>query len=66
MNTRERQHENRRTGDPPAADGGGAPGTGELQERASQLLAASDRLIERALSVDSLRFLSQTRQAGGQ
>jgi hypothetical protein len=66
MNTRERQRENRRTGDPPGAVEGGVAGTGELQERASQLLAASDRLIERALSVDSLQFLSQTRQAGGQ
>jgi hypothetical protein len=43
-----------------------ATGTEELQDRASQLLAASDRLIERALSVDSFQFLSQTRQSGGQ
>jgi hypothetical protein len=66
MNTRERQREERRARASEGADGSGATGAGELQERASQLLAASDRLIERALSVDSLQFLSQTRQAGGQ
>lgn len=66
MSTRERQHENRTARGPQVPNESGAAGAGELQERASQLLAASDRLIERALSVDSLQFLSQTRQAGGQ
>ena len=66
MDTRERRPEDRRARAPQGSNEDGAAGTGELQERASQLLAASDRLIERALSVDSFQFLSQTRQSGGQ
>jgi hypothetical protein len=66
MNTRERQPEDRMARGPRGPNESGATGTGELSDRASQLLAASDRLIERALSVDSLQFLTQTRQSGGQ
>jgi hypothetical protein len=66
MNTRERRPEERPAGTPQGPSAGGGAGTGELQGRASELLAASDRLIERALSTDSPRFLSQTRQSGGQ
>ena len=66
MNTRERRPEERSAGAPQGSNATDGPGTTELQERASELLAASDRLIERALSGDSFRFLSQTRQSGGQ
>jgi hypothetical protein len=66
MDTRERRPEDRRARASQGSNENGATGTGELQDRASQLLAASDRLIERALSVDSFQFLSQTRQSGGQ
>ena len=66
MNTRERQLENRTARNPEDPGESGAAGPGELSDRASRLLAASDRLIERALSVDSRQFLSQTRQSGGQ
>jgi hypothetical protein len=44
---------------------GGASGS-EIHERAADLLEVADRAIERALSGDSARFLSQNRQAGGQ
>ena len=66
MNTRERRPEERSAGAPQGSNAAAGTGTTELQERASELLAASDRLIERALSGDSSRFLSQTRQSGGQ
>ncbi len=66
MNTRERRPEERSAGAPQGSNATDGTETAELRERASELLAASDRLIERALSGDSLRFLSQTRQSGGQ
>ena len=66
MNTRERPPEERTVRAPEGSNEAGTTGTTALQDRASQLLAASDRLIERALSVDSSQFLSQTRQSGGQ
>ena len=66
MNTRERRPEDRVARGQQGSNDCNATGTGELSDRASRLLAASDRLIERALSVDSLQFLAQTRQAGGQ
>ena len=66
MNTRERRPEERSAGAPQGSNATGTTGNPELQQRASDLLAASDRLIERALSGDSFRFLSQTRQSGGQ
>ena len=66
MDTRQRRPEERRARIPQGSNEERATGAAEARERASQLLAASDRLIERALSVDSLQFLSQTRQSGGQ
>ena len=66
MNTRERRPEERPAGIPQGSNASGAAGGLERQQRASELLAASDRLIERALSGDSLRFLSHARQSGGQ
>ena len=66
MNTRKRRPEDRMARAPQGSNESDTTGAGELQDRASRLLAASDRLIERALSVDSFQFLSQTRQSGGQ
>jgi hypothetical protein len=66
MSTRERRPQDRAMGAPRGSSTSPEAGAPELRERASELLAASDRLIERALSADSARFLSQTRQSGGQ
>jgi hypothetical protein len=66
MNTRERRPEERSAGAPQGSNTGGGAGTRELQTQALDLLEASNRVIERALSTDSARFLSQHRQSGGQ
>ena len=66
MNTRERRPEERLAGTPQGSNASGTAGGLEQQRRASELLAASNRVIERALSGDSLRFLSHARQSGGQ
>jgi hypothetical protein len=61
---RERNREEREA--PPAAEGGGPTGQGELRDEAERLLAAGGDLIERALSQDSTAFLAANRQEGGQ
>lgn len=66
MTTRERRPEERSAGDPQGPNSGGGTGTRELRARAQDLLEASNRVIQRALSTDSARFLAQQRQSGGQ
>ena len=66
MNTRERRPQERSAGAPQGSNATDGTATAELRQRASELLAESDRVIERALSGDSFRFLSQQRQSGGQ
>ena len=65
MAQRQRHH----TSDPAPPDvdtNAGDPNHHELRERATNLLAAADDVINRALSRDSSEFLSQNRQLGGQ
>ena len=67
MSERERFHENGDAG--AGADGGGAPGGGNLEDArrsGEELLAAGDEAIRRALSGDSQAFLRANKQEGGQ
>lgn len=64
MSQRERNRDPETTITPPAS--GGSGGGGDAAANARRLLAAADDVIERALSGDSERFLSDHRQQGGQ
>ena len=66
MDTRQRRPEERSAPASPGSNAVGGTGGSGMRERASELLEVADRAIERALSGDSTRFLSQNRQAGGQ
>jgi hypothetical protein len=67
MSTREREPGTRPR---PTGDGNEpatvAAGSDEARERAQRLADAGDRAIQAALSQDSIRFLSQNQQEGGQ
>jgi hypothetical protein len=53
-------------GDAGGAGGGPAGNLSAMQQHADQLLAAGDQAINQALSNDSEKFLTASRQQGGQ
>ena len=63
MQERERQHDERER---PQLTAAGGENLGAIGNTASQLLAAGDAAIDRALSGDSDAFLRANRQQGGQ
>jgi hypothetical protein len=60
------RHDNTENPDPPGNPGEPNSNGGELRAQAEALLAAADDAINRALSQNSLEFLEQNRQSGGQ
>ena len=64
MTTRQRNREPEQAPEPAAGPSGGD--ASETRARAERLLAAADDVIDRVLSTESERFLSQNRQQGGQ
>lgn len=66
MSQRERNRETETTSTPAVRDVSGGSGGTDAAANARRLLAAADEVIERALSRDSERFLSDHRQQGGQ
>ena len=64
MSTRQqnRELEQQPRAEPDASSGDAA----ETRARAGRLLAVADDVIDRVLSTESERFLSQNRQQGGQ